>query len=80
MSVPEVHPTALADRFTIERVVGRGGMATVYLARDVKHNRRVALKVLCPELAASLGIDRFLGEINGRGAPVSAAGAPPDVH
>jgi eukaryotic-like serine/threonine-protein kinase len=54
---------ALADRYTIERVLGAGGMATVYLAHDVKHQRRVAIKVLRPELAAALGHDRFLREI-----------------
>ena len=54
---------ALADRYTLERELGRGGMATVYLARDLKHDRPVALKVLHPELAASLGPDRFLREI-----------------
>ena len=54
---------ALADRYTIERELGRGGMATVYLARDVKHERFVALKVLSPALAVSLGADRFLREI-----------------
>ena len=47
--------TALADRYTIERELGAGGMATVYLAEDVKHHRRVAIKVLRPELAAVLG-------------------------
>ncbi len=55
--------TALADRYGIQRELGRGGMATVYLARDLKHDRSVALKVLRPELAASLGADRFLREI-----------------
>ena len=53
----------LADRYTIERELGRGGMATVYLARDRKHDRLVAVKVLRPELAAALGGDRFLREI-----------------
>jgi serine/threonine-protein kinase len=46
---------ALADRYRVERELGRGGMATVYLARDLQHDRPVALKVLRPELAASLG-------------------------
>ncbi len=55
--------TALADRYVIERELGAGGMATVYLARDVKHNRPVALKVLRPELAAVIGAERFLKEI-----------------
>src|SRR6266568_1592168 len=54
---------ALAGRYTIEREIGAGGMATVYLARDVRHDRRVALKVLKPELGAVLGGDRFLSEI-----------------
>ncbi len=55
--------TALADRYTIEREVGSGGMATVYLAEDLKHHRKVAVKVLRPELAAILGAERFLKEI-----------------
>jgi len=54
---------ALAGRYTIERELGRGGMATVYLARDLKHDRPVALKVLRPELATVLGAERFLREI-----------------
>jgi len=54
---------ALADRYTIERELGAGGMATVYLAQDLKHDRKVALKVLRPELAAVLGADRFVQEI-----------------
>lgn len=54
---------ALKDRYTIQRELGRGGMATVYLATDVRHDRPVALKVLKPELAAVLGPDRFLREI-----------------
>ena len=49
---------ALADRYRIERELGRGGMATVYLARDLRHERFVALKVLRPELAATLGVSR----------------------
>jgi serine/threonine-protein kinase len=54
---------ALADRYRLERELGQGGMATVYLADDVKHHRKVAIKVLRPELAAALGPDRFLREI-----------------
>jgi len=54
---------ALADRYTIERELGRGGMATVYLAEETKHGRKVAIKVLRPGLAASLGAERFLREI-----------------
>jgi serine/threonine protein kinase/Flp pilus assembly protein TadD len=55
--------SSLADRYAVDREIGRGGMATVFLARDLKHDRRVALKVLHPELAASLGPERFLREI-----------------
>ncbi|MEP6691028.1 MAG: serine/threonine-protein kinase, partial [Gemmatimonadaceae bacterium] len=54
---------ALAGRYVVERQVGRGGMATVFLATDVRHERRVAIKVLHPELAASMGSERFLREI-----------------
>ena len=54
---------ALADRYAIQRQIGAGGMAFVYLARDVRHGRQVALKVLAPELAQSLGSERFLREI-----------------
>ncbi len=55
--------SALADRYQIERELGSGGMATVYLAKDLKHERQVAVKVLRPELAAALGSERFLREI-----------------
>ena len=55
--------SSLAERYQVEREVGRGGMATVYLARDLRHGRSVALKVLHPELALSLGSERFLREI-----------------
>ena len=55
--------SALADRYAIEREVGAGGMATVYLAHDIRHERKVAIKVLRPELASALGPDRFLREI-----------------
>jgi serine/threonine-protein kinase len=54
---------ALADRYPIERELGHGGMATVYLAHDARHGRRVALKVLHPALAAGLGTERFLREV-----------------
>ncbi|MGH6952527.1 MAG: protein kinase domain-containing protein, partial [Vitreimonas sp.] len=53
----------IGDRYRVERELGRGGMATVYLARDLRHDRRVALKVLKPELGAVLGVERFLSEI-----------------
>ncbi len=55
--------SALADRYAIERELGAGGMATVYLAEDLKHHRKVAVKVLRPELAAVLGAERFVQEI-----------------
>src|SRR5215204_6508244 len=54
---------ALADRYRIERELGVGGMATVYLAEDIKHSRKVAVKVLRQEFAAALGHERFLREI-----------------
>src|ERR671913_2310004 len=64
MTVPsERLSAALADRYRIERELGQGGMATVYLAHDLKHERKVALKVLKPELAAVLGAERFVVEI-----------------
>ncbi|HKC46741.1 MAG TPA: protein kinase [Gemmatimonadales bacterium] len=64
MSDPLTRLTAaLSDRYRIERTLGQGGMATVYLAHDLKHDRRVALKVLRPELAAVIGAERFLAEI-----------------
>src|SRR5450755_1458241 len=53
----------LADRYTIEKELGAGGMATVYLAHDIKHDRDVAIKVLHPDLGAALGGERFLSEI-----------------
>jgi serine/threonine-protein kinase len=55
--------TALRETYTVERQIGQGGMATVYLAEDLKHHRRVAIKVLRPELTATLGTERFLREI-----------------
>src|SRR5690349_13327087 len=55
--------SAIAGRYRVDREIGSGGMATVYLAQDVKHDRRVAVKVLHPDLAATLGAERFLAEI-----------------
>src|SRR5687768_16738738 len=55
--------SALSGRYALERLIGEGGMATVYLARDVRHNRKVALKVLKPDLGAIVGVDQFLAEI-----------------
>src|SRR5881296_2950237 len=63
MEIPADLTAALADRYTLRRVLGRGGMATVYLADDRKHHRGVALKILLPGLAAYLGAERFLKEI-----------------
>ena len=63
MTIDSRLTTALADQYRLERELGQGGMATVYLAEDLKHHRKVAVKVLRPELAATLGPDRFLREI-----------------
>jgi eukaryotic-like serine/threonine-protein kinase len=54
---------ALSDRYRVDRELGQGGMATVFLSRDLKHDRDVAIKVLHPDLGAALGSDRFLSEI-----------------
>jgi len=62
-ATPHRLAAALADRYKIERELGQGGMATVYLAEDLKHRRKVAIKVLRPELAAVIGADRFVREI-----------------
>ena len=62
--VPDRLTAALADRYRIERELGAGGMATVYLAHDIKHDRDVALKVMRPELSVELSTDRFLREIH----------------
>ncbi|MCC7133107.1 MAG: protein kinase, partial [Gemmatimonadales bacterium] len=66
MAAPDILPrlqAALQDRYQFVRELGRGGMAVVYLATDIKHDRDVAVKVLFPELAASIGADRFEREI-----------------
>jgi serine/threonine protein kinase len=62
-NVPEALGSALTGRYEIQRIIGRGGMATVYLAKDSRHVRDVAVKVMLPELAASIGTERFLREI-----------------
>ncbi|MDQ3209520.1 MAG: protein kinase, partial [Gemmatimonadota bacterium] len=61
--IPERLAAALRDRYVLEREVGSGGMATVYLARDLRHKRLVALKVVRPELGGREGVERFLREI-----------------
>jgi len=61
--IPERLAAALRDRYVLERQVGAGGMATVYLARDLRHKRLVALKVVRPELGGREGVERFLREI-----------------
>src|ERR671916_540468 len=61
--IPQLLAAALADRYVLEREVGAGGMATVYLARDLRHKRSVALKVVRPELGGAEGGQRFLREI-----------------
>ena len=63
MTIDHRLSSALADRYRIERELGQGGMATVYLAEDLRHRRKVAVKVLRPELAAVIGAERFLAEI-----------------
>ena len=70
MSVPDRLTASLADRYTLEHELGQGGMATVYLARDLRHDRRVAIKVLRPELGAVIGADRFLSEIRTTADPL----------
>jgi serine/threonine-protein kinase len=65
LEITSAHPLAgaLRERYTLERELGRGGMAVVFLGRDLRHERAVAIKVLHPELAAALGPERFLREI-----------------
>ena len=63
MELLEQLTVALADRYRIERKLGQGGMAVVFLAEDLKHHRPVAIKLLKPELSAALGSERFLREI-----------------
>src|SRR5437588_13131539 len=63
MSATSAIKSALADRYEVEREIGAGGMATVYLAHDAKHDRKVAIKILHAEVAAVLGAERFLQEI-----------------
>src|SRR5437016_14518712 len=63
MSTPTELTSALAGRYSVECEIGAGGTATVYLATDLRHNRKVALKVLNPDLGAVLGVERFLSEI-----------------
>jgi len=62
-TLPDRLAAALADRYRLDREIGQGGMATVYLAHDLRHNRKVAVKVLAAELAAMIGAERFLKEI-----------------
>ena len=68
--------SALSDRYRLEREIGAGGMATVYVAHDIRHDRRVALKVLRPELAAVIGAERFLAEIHPHRQPAALAHPP----
>ena len=62
--IPEKLRFALADHYELERMIGAGGMATVFLARDLKHRRQVAVKVLKADFSATIGSDRFLREID----------------
>ena len=73
-ALPNRHSAALADRYRLERELGRGGMATVYLVQDLKHDRKVALKVLKPELAAVLGPSGLSWRSRPRPRPSDPAG------
>jgi Serine/threonine protein kinase len=64
MTTERAIPEIIAANYRIEREIGRGGMAVVYRAHDIRHSRTVALKILNPDIAASLGKDRFLFEIH----------------
>ena len=70
---------ALAGRYAIERELGEGGMATVYLADDLKHERKVALKVLKPELAAVVGSDPLASRLRGRRGPTAVVAEAPAI-
>src|SRR6266542_6062188 len=63
MSAADGLPAALVERYRVEREIGAGGMATVYLAHDIRHDRKVAIKILRSDLAAVIGAERFLAEI-----------------
>ena len=68
--------SALADRYAIQEKLGEGGMATVYLAEDLKHHRKVGVKVLRPELSAILGAERFLKGDRGHREPAAPEHSP----
>src|SRR6476620_4443004 len=65
---------ALVDRYSVDKVIGRGGMATVYLAHDLRHDRAVAIKVMSPELTTTIGAERF-----GREVKIAAKLSHPNV-
>ena len=71
---------ALEGRYRVERELGEGGMATVYLADDLKHERKVAFKVLKPELAAVVGAERFLAEIRTTANLQHSSTLPPTIR
>src|SRR5688500_6685442 len=87
MTVPADLAAALSDRYRLERELGTGGMATVYLAEDLRHHRKVAIKVLHPDLSQSLGTERCLREIETTASlrhphilPLYDSGAVPARH